>query len=308
MPSVDDSVEDFNGETISGESDTLELKLKEAKKTPACLVIIHGKALGKQFLLTSEDTLIGRHDQCDVHINHETVSRNHARVQKDGEGRLLITDLGSRNGTRVNDRQLSPGEAFPVEDGDFVRLGNVVLKFIAGGSLENVFHAEMENLANVDDLTRLYNKKSIMNHLVEGFKLAKMMKTPFSIIIFDIDEFKTINDQFGHAAGDQVLREIPEALKGVTRQHDYTGRFGGDEFLIVLRNTSLSNACTIAERVRSRVDKRVFRHVREEFHITISVGVASIDSSTLSADSLFEAADRANYNAKREGGNRVSAY
>jgi diguanylate cyclase (GGDEF)-like protein len=203
---------------------------------------------------------------------------------------------------------LTSGEAFALQDGDFLRLGNVILKFIAGGSLENVFHAEMENLANVDDLTRLYNKKSIMNHLEEGFKLAKMMKSPFSIIIFDIDDFKSINDQFGHTAGDQALREIPDALKGVTRQHDYTGRFGGDEFLIVLRNTSLSNACAIAERIRSRVDKRIFRHEGEEFHITISVGVASIDSSTKSADSLFEAADRANYNAKRDGGNRVSAY
>ena len=301
-------LEDLNGETISRASDTLEMKLEKARKTPACLVIIHGEALGKQFLLTSKDILIGRQIHCDIYINHETVSRSHARVSRDEAGRFSITDLGSRNGTRVNDRELSSEEPFPLRDGDFLRIGNVILKFIAGGSLENVFHAEMKDLASVDDLTRVYNRKSIMNSLDEGFKVAKIMGDPFSIILFDIDDFKSINDQFGHAAGDYVLREIPEALKGITRQHDHLGRFGGDEFLIVLRNTSLSNACSIAERVRSRIEDRVFLHEGEGLHITISLGVASADSSTQSADSLFKAADKANYNAKRDGGNRVSAY
>ena len=308
MPSFDDSVKDLNGETISGESDTLEMKLREARQTPACLVIIHGKALGKQFLLTYQDILIGRQIHCDIYINHETVSRSHARVLRDEGGRFTITDLGSKNGTRVNDQELSSGEPFPLRDGDFLRIGNVILKFIAEGSLENVFHAEMKNLASVDDLTKVYNKKSIMGSLEDGFKVAKIMGDPFSIIIFDIDDFKSINDQFGHAAGDYVLSEIPEALKGVTRQHDHIGRFGGDEFLIVLRNTSFSNACSIAERIKSKVEQRMFRHEGEEFHITVSLGVASADSSTQSADSLFKAADRANYNAKRDGGNRVSAY
>jgi diguanylate cyclase (GGDEF)-like protein len=183
-----------------------------------------------------------------------------------------------------------------------------ILKFIAEGSLESVFHAEMKNLATVDDLTKLYNKKFIMASLEEGFKVAKSTGDPFSIIIFDIDDFKSINDQFGHAAGDYVLSEIPETLKGVTREHDHIGRFGGDEFLIVLRNTSLSNACRIAERIKSKVEQRMFRNEGEEFHITVSLGVASADSSTQSAESLFKAADRANYHAKREGGNRVSAY
>jgi diguanylate cyclase (GGDEF)-like protein len=308
MPSHDESTTDLNGETLSEESDTLEMKLQEARKTPACLVIIHGNALGKQFLLTHQDILIGRQIHCDIYINHETVSRSHARVLRDEKGTISITDLGSKNGTRVNDRELSSGEPFPLRDGDFVRLGNVILKFIAEGSFESVFHAEMKNLASVDDLTKVYNKKSIMGSLEEGFKVAKITGDPLSIIIFDIDDFKSINDQFGHSAGDYVLSEIPKALKGVTRQHDHIGRFGGDEFLIVLRNTSLSNACRIAERIKSKVEKRTFRHDDEEFHLTVSLGVASADSSTQSAENLFKAADRANYNAKKEGGNRVSAY
>ena len=308
MPSFDESVADLNRETISGESETLEMKLKKARKTPACLVIIHGKALGQQFLLTCQEIVIGRQIHCDIHINQEMVSRRHARVLRDGSGNFAIADLGSKNGTRVNDRELSSGEAFPLRDGDLIRIGDVIFKFLAEGSFENVFHAEMKNLASVDDLTKVYNKKSIMGSLEEGFKVAKIMGDPFSIIIFDIDDFKSINDQFGHAAGDYVLSEIPKALKGVTRQHDHIGRFGGDEFLIVLRNTSLPNACRIAERIKSKVEKRVFRHEDDKFHLTVSLGVASADSSTESAETLFKAADKANYNAKREGGNRVSAY
>jgi diguanylate cyclase (GGDEF)-like protein len=308
MTSFDDSVDSLDNETISGESDTLDMKLREAKKTPACLVIIHGKALGKQFLLEFQDMLIGRHMDCGICINQATVSRSHARVLRDEGSGFTITDLGSKNGTRVNDQKLSSGEPFPLRDGDFVRIGNVILKFIAEGSLESVFHAEMKNLATVDDLTKVYNKKSIMASLEEGFKVANITGDPFSVIIFDIDDFKSINDRLGHAAGDCVLSEIPETLKGVTRQHDHIGRFGGDEFLIVLRDTSLSNACRIAERIKSKVEQRMFCHEGEEFHITVSLGVASADSSTPSAESLFKAADRANYNAKREGGNRVSAY
>jgi two-component system, cell cycle response regulator len=308
MPLFDDSVEDLLGETICLESDSLRMKLREAQKTPACLVIIHGNPLGKQFLLTCQDILIGRQIHCGIYINQEAISRSHARVLQDEGGRFTITDLGSKNGTRVNDQELSSDEPFPLRDGDFVRLGNIILKFIAEGSFENVFHAEMKNLASVDDLTKVYNKKSIMGSLEEGFKVAKIMGDPFSVIIFDIDNFKSINDQFGHATGDYVLSEIPKALYGVTRQHDHVGRFGGDEFLIVLRNTTLSSACGIAERIKSKVEKRTFRHGEEEFRITVSLGVASADSSTQSADCLFESADRANYNAKRDGGNRVAGY
>jgi two-component system cell cycle response regulator len=308
MPPFDDSVEDLHGETIRLENDSLLMKLREARRTPACLVIIHGESLGKQFLLTYPDILIGRQIHCGIYVNQETVSRSHARVMREEGGTFTITDLGSKNGTRVNDRELTSGEPFPLRDGDFVRVGNVILKFIAEGSFENVFHAEMKNLASLDDLTKVHNKKSIMGSLEEGFKVAKIMGDPFSIIIFDIDDFKSINDKFGHAAGDYVLSEIPKALEGVTREHDHVGRFGGDEFLIVLRNTPPSDAWSVAESIKSKVEQRLFRHEGERFRVTVSLGVASADSSTPSAESLFEAADKASYNAKRDGGNRVSSH
>ena len=306
-PSDVDSHDDSNSETISKDSDTLRIKLEQARKTPACLVMVFGSPLGKQFVLESEQTDIGRGSICQISINDKSISRSQARIWKDAAGAYFVKDLGSTNGSCLNDRQLQPDQPSSLKDGDFLKVGNIILKFVAAGSFDNVFHAEMLNIALIDDLTGIPNRKSILEALDEQFRLARMTDTPFSILLFDLDDFKSINDRFGHLAGDYVLKEIPKALTDVLRQQDYFGRFGGDEFLVLLKNTTLANACRIAERIRVAIQNHGFPYEEKKIPVSVSVGVASLDSSLQASTNLFQQADKAHYNAKESGGNKVCA-
>lgn len=298
---------DFFDDTSVKESDTLKLKLDRAKKSPPCLVIIHGNPLGKQFILDIGPKYIGRKAGCGIFLRDRSVSKTHAEISKDEKDNFFLTDLNSTNGTCLNNGNLEPNIPFQLNDGDFLKLGNVVLKFIAGGKLENLFHQEISDLANRDDLTGLLNRKGIIQALDEQFENAQMTGVPFSVIMLDLDDFKSVNDRFGHAAGDYVLKEMGRILDKAVRSHDFIGRFGGDEFLILLVNASLSVACDVAERIRAHTRAREFVFEETKIQLTASLGVSSLDSSIPSANDLVKIADMAHYNAKRGGGDKAAA-
>jgi two-component system cell cycle response regulator len=298
---------EFLDETSIKESDTLKLKLDQARKSPPCLVIIHGKLLGRQFILEPVPKVIGRKAGCEILVRDRSVSKIHAKIFRDEEDNLFITDLNSTNGTSLNNIILEANKPLPLNDGDFLKLGNVVLKFTAGGKIDNVFYQAISDLANRDELTGVLNRKGIMYALDEQFDNARVVGEPFSMIMLDFDNFKSVNDKFGHAAGDFVLKETGRILESAIRSHDFVGRFGGDEFLLLLVNTSLSIACDAAERVRSQIRGREFLFEGNKISLTVSLGISSLDSSILSANDLFRVADMAHYNAKRRGGDSVAA-
>lgn len=295
-------------QTSTNRSDTLERKLEEARERESSLVIILGRPLGQQFILDGNNMVIGRQPDCDICIADDSVSRAHAEISKDHNRECSVTDLDSTNGTYLNDKRIKPRERAILKDGDLLEVGNIILKFIAVGSIDNIFHSEMFNLARFDDLTGIYNRKSIMDALEIEFKKAKMSDHFFSIITFDLDRLKWINDICGHAAGDFALKETVEIVKNALREGDLFGRAGGDEFLIILGRTNLSNACYIAERIRTDIETHDFIHEGNEIPLTISLGVWSPDSTIHSAEDLYCRADKALYKAKNNGGNKVAAY
>jgi two-component system cell cycle response regulator len=293
-------------DTLIRESKTLKLKLKEARKSKPCLVIVLGKPLGKRFILGSKPQSIGRGPECEIPILDGSLSRKHAQILIGREGRYYVRDLNSTNGTFLNDQKLAPGKASALKDGDFIKSGNIVFKYIAKGKIDNVFHKDILRLATSDDLTGIPNRKSIMAILEEQFHKARMANQPLSLIILDLDDFKSVNDTFGHAAGDLVLTEAAKITQRAVRNKDYIGRFGGDEFMVVLWNTSLANGCIVAERIRSKLERHRFACQNKGVSITASLGVACLDESTESIDTLFNRADGAHYKAKKNGGNQVS--
>jgi diguanylate cyclase (GGDEF)-like protein len=295
-------------QTSTNGSDTLERKLEEAREQKSSLVIILGKPLGQQFVLECNNLVIGRQPECDICIADDSISRAHAEISKDHEKECTVTDLDSTNGTYLNDRRIQPKELVTLKDGDLLKVGNIILKFIAEGSIDNIFHSDMFNLAMFDDLTGIYNRKSIMDALEIEFKKAKMSDHFFSIITFDLDRLKSVNDTYGHAAGDFALKETAGTIKNALREGDLFGRVGGDEFLIILGRTNLSDACYIAERIRADIEEHDFIYEGHEIPLTISLGVWSPDSSIHSADNLYTRADEALYKAKNNGGNKVAAY
>lgn len=162
-----------------------------------------------------------------------------------------------------------------------------------------------EHAAKTDELTGLSNRRDILNRLSEEFSRYQRSGHHFSITLIDLDLFKNINDQFGHNAGDAALKEFADLVRSVIRQTDVAARWGGEEFLLLLPDTSLIPALTLAERLRSKVARSNFSFHGQDLPVTMSAGVCSIAQAD-SIDSMLRQADLQLYSAKEAGRNRIA--
>jgi diguanylate cyclase (GGDEF)-like protein len=166
--------------------------------------------------------------------------------------------------------------------------------------------AELIRLARFDELTGLYNRRYLLERLEQEVLRAKRYGPPLCLIMLDLDHFKHINDTYGHLIGDHVLARVGSALRNTIRATDVAGRYGGEEFCIVLTETSLQGACATAERLRQCIAAAVFTaDDRTTFHATCSLGVAAYTPDLPDVHELLMRADRALYKAKAAGRNRV---
>jgi diguanylate cyclase (GGDEF)-like protein len=271
----------------------------------ACLVHIYptGLAMGARHLLEKEMIILGRGDDCDITVQDFSVSRRHVRFDLDLDG-YLVTDLESTNGTYVND---TPAKSTPLNDGDYLRVGNCLYRFLAGGNVEAEYHEELYRLAIHDALTGLYNKRYLMDYLQREIDRSARYSRPLALILFDIDHFKAINDTMGHLAGDLTLRELAGRLWGEICKDDLLARYGGEEFAAVLTEADKTAAAELAEQLRRAVEDHTFTFEGRRYPVTISLGVASIQGDELPPQELIRRADERLYRAKREGRNRVVA-
>lgn len=167
---------------------------------------------------------------------------------------------------------------------------------------------KFENLSKVDSLTLLYNKGYMSEVLQYEFESFKRYHGALSVLMLDLDLFKVVNDTYGHVKGDEVLQKIAEVLKEHSRRTDIIGRFGGEEFLIVLRFTALDDAMKHAEQLRRHIEGIQFEHLGKAFSITTSIGVSSANEMLLDDRQLIHEADEALYNAKKNGRNCVVSF
>jgi len=291
--------------TALADGDTLKIRLEEAKATAPTLVVISGKPLGKSFYLTEEKMVLGRELTAEISIGETAISRRHTEFYLSPTG-VQVKDLGSTNGTFINDVRLPKDVYHPLNDGDLVRCGSTLLKFLKEGKIENLHYGKMYDLATQDDLTQTFNKKAILEILAEEFSRSIARSTSLTLVMFDIDHFKQTNDRFGHLAGDYVLKEVCSLIKNkLIRGKDSLGRYGGEEFALLLPDTPLQIAVDIAERIRTTIEKTQFRFETQDIPVTISLGLSSRDSTTKSHGDLLANADKALYDAKHQGRNRV---
>ena len=285
------------------ESEDFLKKLASSDRGGACLVLIEGRPLGKKFPLLPPKVCLGRGKKADLSIDDKSVSQVHSEVVIKNQ-QVFISDLGSTNGTFVNDVRIT-GPTL-LKEGDSVRIGTTIFKFLPAGNIENVYHEKMRDLATIDDLTQIFNKKYIIDYIQSEFVRCRSLRIPLSLILFDIDFFKHVNDRYGHLAGDYVLRKACALLKDrVLRSEDVFGRYGGEEFVVILPEATLQKACEIAERLRATVEKFPFEYDRHTLPITISLGVAEMDVSTQTPEDLIKKTDAALYKAKQSGRNQV---
>jgi len=288
-----------------------ETRVLSAKPKPppqglrnACLVHIYPTSaeLGARYTLDKEPVVLGRDDNCDVSVNDDSVSRRHACITPSPQGHVVM-DMQSTNGTFVNDQRITQQL---LKDGDYLRIGNGIYRYLAGGNIEAEYHEEIYRLTIVDALTDIHNKRYFLDFLGRHLSLATRYARPIALAMFDIDHFKSVNDQLGHLAGDATLRELASRVKKAVRKDDLFARYGGEEFAIVMPETVRKDALQVGEQLRRLVERHPFDYVGHQYKVTISLGVAaSSGEEWLAASELIRQADEHLYQAKRQGRNRV---
>jgi diguanylate cyclase (GGDEF)-like protein len=284
---------------------TTPKRLVSAGSRDACIVHIYptGPQMGCRYPLTDKNLLLGRGDDCDVRIQDNSVSRRHATVQPAPEG-FYVLDHQSTNGSFVNDTQIAAPHL--LHDGDYLRIGNCIYRYLAGGNVEAEYHEEIYRLTIMDALTQTYNQRYLLEFLERELVRAVRHARPLTLLMFDIDRFKAVNDDLGHLAGDFSLRELAGVIREGVRREDLFARYGGEEFALVLVESTKDQAVEVADRIRASVAKHPFRFENQTFHITVSIGVADVPfDEQLSVAELIRRADEKLYQAKRAGRNRI---
>ena len=294
---------------MSGEWKTRITKI-QASKPPgssdaACLVLIYppGPDMGKRFPLDRQEFVLGRGTDCDIQVDRDSVSRRHAKVFLLDGTTWCVQDLGSTNGSYVNDNQI---EQSALRDGDFLKIGAAIFKFLIGANVEVSYHEEIYRMTIVDGLTGVHNKRYFLEFLDREMARCARYGRPLALVMFDIDHFKNINDQHGHLTGDYVLKELARRLATRIRRDELLARYGGEEFAAVLPETGKQGALEFGEQLRLIVARDPFEFEGDKLPVTISVGVAvSGDGQPMDLTSFVKAADENLYRAKRGGRNQV---
>jgi diguanylate cyclase (GGDEF)-like protein len=272
----------------------------------AYVIVLSGQAFGgKMFKLTSAECTLGRGDDADVRVDDEGVSRRHAKLVRSDDGTVRLVDLGSTNGTFVNGRRI---DIQALVDGDRIQIGSLTtLQFSLKDELEEQVQAELYDQATRDPLTRIYNKRLFQDRLKEEFAYCLRHRVPLSLALFDIDFFKRVNDTLGHPAGDHVLQALAARVAETIRAEDLFCRYGGEEFAIIMRESTEDQAVLFAERIRRLVQATPFVWNDTRIPITVSLGVATLLAGNLrTPEELIAAADRYLFRAKGTR-NRVEA-
>jgi diguanylate cyclase (GGDEF)-like protein len=268
----------------------------------ACIVVIYGPELGKRLQLGAASFEVGRSSKNDLFLDEESISRHHARITFDGTAHW-VSDLASTNGTFVNDVSVRQQ---CLCDGDQVRIGRSILKFMTGENVEVQYHEEIYRLMTVDALTQVFNRRYFNEALQREVNRSKRYGRSLSLIAFDIDHFKRVNDTYGHLTGDNLLRQVAAAVKPRLRREDVFARTGGEEFGILLPEVGLDGARTTADKVRRIVEATPLKHERETIECTVSLGLAALGADETSGEELYRRADERLYEAKQAGRNRIA--
>ena len=269
----------------------------------ACLVVIRGPALGERFPLSKERMTIGRKRDAEICVDDDSVSRSHAEVVKKGSD-FILCDLGSKNGTYCND--LAVKEQALCE-GDLLRVGEVVLKYLGPNSVEYLYLNKIADQARKDGLTGLFNKQTFQIYLERNLLRCRDLQEPLSLLTMDLDYFKKINDTWGHAAGDFVLKEFADLASKMIRPTDLLARVGGEEFCLILPHTNLKEGEVVGERIRSRIAEHRFTFDGHPLPVTVSIGITERIDPGEEAAPLLARSDKALYQAKKQGRNRICA-
>ncbi|OYZ22257.1 MAG: GGDEF domain-containing protein [Bdellovibrio sp. 28-41-41] len=299
--------DDTNEKTMVASDTTLKKELLRSDSAPPMLVVLMGPPgyQGKQWALT-DAFVIGRAIESNVFIDDKSLSRSHARLDIKGD-KVYVVDLGSTNKTIVNGQILPPMVLCELKNNDQVKTGNVIFKFLETGNIEGLTTQMLFEKANRDALTGAYSKGALLEKGPEAIKRSEVLNEALSVIVFDIDFFKKINDSHGHPCGDFVLKDMARVVSTkLIRSNDFFARYGGEEFVLILSGTPDKVAAEIAERIRTTIQNHEFKFEGKIIPVTVSVGVTSKQGNDNQWQFIFDRVDKALYTSKQTGRNKVT--
>jgi diguanylate cyclase (GGDEF)-like protein len=294
-------------ESTGGDGPTCPVSISGiAARNRGVLVRMSGAETGWVHPLVGDAWTLGRGRACTVRFDDVTLSRVHARITREGRD-YVIEDAGSLNGTYVGDERITRAV---LDDGARVRLGSgASLRFQIVDAEEERALMRMYESSVRDGLTGALNRRHLDERLAVEVASAVRRGLPLSVVLFDLDHFKRVNDTHGHLAGDAVLKHAAKLAAAAARPDDVLGRYGGEEFVVIARGAPLAQAAELAERLRAAVEQASIHYGEVALRATVSVGVASLACVTAGSDpaALFACADARLYAAKTAGRNRVVA-
>ena len=299
------SSEDLTSVAAGG---TFTSNVRAAALAPPSLVLIVGpkKLLGRQWLIDRKDLVIGRSASSDIYIEDKSLSRSHSRISFD-QGVVTVTDLESTNKTLVNTRAIGPFVPTNLSNNDRLKVGNIMFKFMEAGSVEALAHQNLQTQSDRDPLTQIWSKGALLMKAPEIFQRARIIKEPLSVVVFDIDHFKKINDTHGHPAGDYILKELALVVGlQLIRSEDFFARYGGEEFVLFLLGSDEARAREISERIRLAIENHKFVFDGVTIPVTISIGLSFLKDGDGVWEDIFQRGDQALYQSKKNGRNRVT--
>jgi diguanylate cyclase (GGDEF)-like protein len=295
-------------QTFEGSSrERAELARLQVETEADVILIAHpeNQRLGSRYRLSPGTTLeIGRSGAVGISLPEVmSISRKHARLRYLGSA-VTVEDLGSTNGTYVNGQAINGRTV--LRSGDRFQTAAVHFKFLHEQDVENAYHLAIYELVAKDGLTEIFNKRKFDEELQREFARAVRHQRPLSLIIFDLDEFKTINDTYGHLCGDFILKQVASLARDLIRPEQVLARVGGDEFVILAPETGAEGAETLATKLRDRVLGYEHRYGDVKISVSCSFGVAELTREMAVPQDLYQAADDVLLLGKRSGKNRVA--
>lgn len=287
--------------TVVATSRTLEGDLKRV----ATLVVVHGREIGRHYPLRRSRVVLGRDESADIVLRDKKISRAHATIETlrvGAETLYRLSDQGSTNHVYVNGRQM---DTRLLAGGDKIHIGDLVLKFELQDAIDARFHTEVRNRIQYDELTGLLTYDSFRTALAYELDRYANVATGCAVVMMDLDDFKKLNDTYGHLAGSHVLSEVGATIRGNLRHFDVASRYGGEEFVAYLPETAPEEALIATERLRQVLADQVFRHHDRDIQLTISMGISHFPEDGRELEPLVQSADERLYLAKRQGKNRV---
>jgi len=270
------------------------------------LRVLVGPNIGRVIAVDPLGSIVGRGEDADIRLDDPGLSRSHARIFRMGDG-YYLQDLGSTNGSWVDGAPVTGPTSMP--DGCRVAFGpSVVLAVQLQDVTEQEASLRLYQSTIRDGLTHVYNRRYLDKRLAEEVAFALRHQATLSVLMLDVDHFKQVNDNFGHQAGDSVLRVLAATVGRLVRTEDVLARYGGEEFCIIARGIDARNASIFGERLRRTVEGVSAPVGERSISVTISIGISTLSPSSPYADSsaLLAGADAALYRAKTSGRNRVS--